>query len=532
MDRQDAREVTPKASGMRLRSLVLACSLALPALPGAVAEAAKPAGCTGVVRGVDLDRATVLDLQRAMGAKRLTSAELTQAYLDRIRLYDRGPGELNSIRALNPTALKQAKALDAERRRGKVRGPLHGIPVLLKDNVGTTDLPTTAGSIALAGSVPKNDAHITARLRAAGAVILGKTNLSEFANWVDLSMPNGYSSLGGQVVNPYTSGDPSGSSSGSGVAAAMAFAAVTIGTETSGGIISPSEANSIVGLKPTLGLASRYGVIPLAPGFDVPGPMTRNVTDAAAVIDAIAGADKRDAVTAGAKSPNALRALRKDALKGVRLGVPSADNRPSGGRGQRFDAALQKLRALGATLVETDVVANAGLASISEIGLIPNEFKWSLNEYLATEARPKTGVKTLSDIVAYNAKHPDKVRYGQRLLEASDATPGNGPLATATALAVRTQAQAVIDNALAKDDLDAIVDVGASHANVGAAAGYPTVTTPMGYAGDTLPVGLSFTGTKMTEAKLLSYAYAFEQSARWRQAPVAFNPDLRPTTCR
>ena len=517
---------------MRLRSLALAVSLTLPALPGHVATAARPAGCTGVARGVDLDRATVLDLQRAMAARRLTSADLVRTYLDRIRRYDQGPVELNSVRALNPNALKQAAALDAERRRGKVRGPLHGIPVLLKDNVGTKDLPTTAGSIALAGSVPKNDATITARLRAAGAVILGKTNLSEFANWVDLSMPNGYSSLGGQVVNPYTEGDPSGSSSGSGVAAAMAFAAVTIGTETSGSIVSPSEANSIVGLKPTLGLASRYGVIPLAPGFDVPGPMTRNVTDAAAVIDAIAGADARDAVTAGATSPRALKALRKDALKGVRLGVPTPGNRPSGARGQQFATALARLRALGATIVETDVVANAGLASISEIALIPNEFKWSLNEYLASEARPKSGVKTLADVIAYNKKHPDKVKYGQRLLEASDATPGSGPLATAGALAVRTQAKAVIDAALTKDDLDAIVDVGASNANVGAAAGYPTVVTPMGYTGDTLPVGLAFTGPAFSEARLLAYAYAFEQSGRWRQPPTVANPDLKPAACR
>ncbi|HVF05257.1 MAG TPA: amidase family protein [Frankiaceae bacterium] len=517
---------------MRLRSLALSLALTLPLAPGLGAEAARPAGCAGVVRGIDLDRATVLDLQRAMAARKVTSVELVRTYLDRIKQYDQGPAKLNSIRALNPTAVKQAAALDKERRRGRVRGPLHGIPVLLKDNVGTKDLPTTAGSIALAGSVPKNDATITAKLRAAGAVILGKANLSEFANWVDLDMPNGYSSLGGQVVNPYTEGDPSGSSSGSGVAAAMAFAAVTIGSETSGSILSPSEANSVVGLKPTLGLTSRYGILPLAPGFDVAGPMTRNVTDAAAVIDAIAGADPKDAVTNGAKSPGALKALRRDALKGVRLGIPSANNQPAGARGQLFDAAVAKLRALGATIVETDVVPTAGLASITEIGLIPNEFKWSLNEYLRTEARPKTGVKTLSDIIAFNEKHPDKVKYGQDLLEASDATPGSGELATATALVVRTQAQQVIDAALAKDDLDAIVDAGASNANVGAAAGYPTVVTPMGYVNESAPAGLAFTGTKLTEARLLAYAYAFEQSGRWRQRPTALNPDLRPRACR
>jgi amidase len=489
-------------------------------------------GCADTVRGVDLQHATVLDMQRAMAARRLTSAQLVSAYLARIKAFDHGPAQLNAIRALNPHALAQAKALDAERRRGHVRGPLHGIPVLLKDNVGTTDLPTTAGSIALAGSVPKHEATITARLRAAGAVILGKTNLSEFANWVDLSMPNGYSSLGGQVVAPYTEGDPSGSSSGSGVAATMAFAAVTIGTETSGSILSPSDVNSDVGVKPSLGLTSRYGIIPLAPGFDVPGPIVRNVTDAAAVLTAIAGPDPKDAVTAGAKLPKGgyLASLRKDALKGVRLGVPSAGNRASGARGQVFAKALAALQKAGATLVETDTLSNTGLASLTELGVIPNEFKWSLNAYLATEARPKTGVKTLADVIAYNAQHPDKVKYGQNLLQASDATPGNGTLATAAALPVRTQAQAAIDSALLADDLDAIIELGPANANVGAAAGYPTVIVPAGYANDT-PTGLAFTGTGFSEAKLLGYAYAYEQASHARIAPTVVNPGLYPNGC-
>jgi len=497
---------------MRLRPLLVVLALALPMLPGA-AEAKRPASCGTVVRGIDLDRATVLDLQAAMRARRLTSVDLVQAYLARIRTYDHGPGALNSIRTLSPTALKQAASLDKERRRGHVRGPLHGIPVLLKDNVGTSDMPTTAGSIALAGSVPRNDAGLVKRLRAAGAIILGKTNLSEFANWVDLSMPNGYSSLGGQVVNPYTEGDPSGSSSGSGVAAAMTFAAVTIGTETSGSILSPSEANSVVGLKPTWGLVPGDGIIPLAPSFDVAGPMVRSTADAAAVMDVIA-------------KPGFVKALDRNALKGVRLGVPSD------GGGALFAAALAKLRALGATLVETDVVPNAGLASISELGLIPNEFKASLNAYLGTTARPVTGVKTLHDIVEYNKAHPDKVKYGQQLLEVSDASPGLTPLAEASAIPVREQARAVITAALAKDDLDAIVAPGASNANVGAAAGYPSVVVPIGYAGDTDPTGLMLTGPAGSDARLLAYAYAYEQATRLRRPPVAMNPDLRPSSCR
>jgi amidase len=480
------------------------------------------------VGGVSLQNGTVLDLQRAMAARRTTSAELTKAYLDRIAFFDQRY-ELNAVRHVNKNALREAAALDKERRAGRVRGPLHGIPILLKDNVGTKDQPTTAGSIALAGSIPRNDATIVARLRAAGAVILGKTNLSEFANWVDLSMPNGYSSLGGQVVNAYNGGDPSGSSSGSGVAGSMAFAALTIGTETSGSILSPSNDNSLVGVKPTLGLTSRYGIVPLAPSFDVPGPMVRNVTDAAALLGVIAGPDPKDSVTSGATVPPGgyLPLLRKDALKGVRLGVPSADNRPGGENGALFDRAIADLKKAGATVVETDVVGNAGLASISELGLIPNEFKWSLNAYLATEARVTTGVKTLADIVAFNEKHPDKVKYGQKLLQASNASPGSGPLAEVSAVPVRTQAQEVIDGALAADDLDAIVELGPSNANVGAAAGYPTVIVPAGYTGDGANAeGLAFTGTALSEPRLLAFAYAYEQVSRRRVPPTVLNTDL------
>ena len=526
--------MVPRGEPSRMRLRLLACAAALTLTPlVSPADAAAPR-CVSSVGGVDLQRGTVLDMQRAMAAGRLTSQALTQAYLGRIAAWDRS-AELNSIRELNPRAVAQARALDAERRRGRVRGPLHGIPVLLKDNVGTNDMPTTAGSIALARSVPRNDATITARLRAAGAVILGKTNLSEFANWVDLSMPNGYSSLGGQVVNPYDGGDPLGSSSGSGVAGTMAFAALTIGTETSGSILSPSNVNGLVGVKPTLGLASRYGIIPLAPSFDVPGPMVRNVTDAAALLGAISGADPKDPATAGAAVPRGgyLPLLRRDALKGVRLGVPSADNRPRGEQGQVFDRAIADLKKAGATIVETDLIGTTGLGSLSELGLIPNEFKWSLNHYLATEARPPSGVKTLGDVIAFNARHPDKVKYGQRLLQASDATPGVEALATASAVPVRAQAQAAVDSALAADDLDAILELGPGNANVAAAAGYPTVIVPAGVTADgARPVGLAFTGTKFAEPRLLAYAYAYEQASHRRVPPTYVNTDLRRGTCR
>src|SRR4051794_10517250 len=272
---------------MRRLLAVLAATLAvlvLHVVPSAGAD------CARSLRGVDLQTATIPQLQQAMSTGRFSSADLVDAYLARIAAYPK----LNAIRDLAAGARAQAAERDGERATGLVRGPLHGIPILLKDNIGTAGEPTTAGSIALEGVVPKHDATVTQRLQDAGAIILGKANLSEFAGWVDLSMPPGYSSLGGQVVNAYNFGDPSGSSAGSGVAASMALATGTLGTETSGSILSPSSANSDVGVKTTLGLVSRYGILPLSPSFDVPGPIVRSVTDAAVLLGALAGPDPQD----------------------------------------------------------------------------------------------------------------------------------------------------------------------------------------------------------------------------------------------
>src|SRR6266480_4836673 len=277
------------------------------------------------VPGMEIEEATIAELQAAMAAGRLSAVRLTRTYEHRIEALDRNGPSLNSILQVNPDAGSIARGLDRERRAGQVRGPLHGIPVLLKDNYNTADEPTTAGSIALEGVVPKDDSTVVRRLRDAGAVILGKANLSEFAGWVDLNMPPGYSSLGGQVVNAHDPGfSPSGSSAGSGVAASMAFAGATMGTETSGSILSLSDANGVVGVKTTLGLVSRFGILPLAPDFDVPGPIVRSVTDAAIVLGAIAGPDPRDLATADAAShlpPHGdyTAFLKTGALKGARL---------------------------------------------------------------------------------------------------------------------------------------------------------------------------------------------------------------------
>jgi len=525
---------------LALAALVAAVAGLLAVVPVGAAQAPSDPDCLRFVRGIDLQTATIPDLEAAMASGRLTSVDLVDAYEARIAAYDTAGPKLDAIRQLDPTARTQAERLDAERRAGHVRGPLHGIPVLLKDNIGTADLPTTAGSIALEGSVPAHDAFVTRRLRAAGAVILGKANLSEFAQWISLNNPNGYSSLGGQVINPYDLGDPSGSSSGSAVAAAMAFAGATLGTETSGSILSPSEVNSDVGVKTTVGLVSRAGIIPLAPDFDTPGPIVRDVTDAAIVLGAIAGPDPSDPKTAASDrhlppGNDYTAALRPDALSGARIGYSQADIDGLDAQSAAvFTAALDTLRRQGATLVAIRTLDDSeDPATVGEIAAIPNEFKAALNAYLASETHPPSGVRTLSDIVAFNSRHPDRVKYGQDLLQVSDLTPGLTALGTAQSAPVIAAAQANIDEALAEGDVSAIVGPGFfAHGRVGAAAGYPTVIVPMGYRdGGHTPLGLAFLGTAFSEVRLLGYAYAYEQASHVRVPPTRANSAVRPASC-
>jgi amidase len=513
-----------------MSSLALRCVTALStlALSLGIVSVAPVSGatskeCRASVAGLNVQSVTIPQLQKALASGRTTSRELVKTYLARIRAYDE---QVNSIRALNRNALRLAAKLDSERASGKKRGPLHGIPILLKDNINTTDMPTTAGSIALKGSIPLREATITTKLEKAGAIILGKTNLSEFANWVDLSMPNGYSSLGGQVRNPYTLGDPSGSSSGSGVAGAMAFATGTVGTETSGSILSPSTANSLVGIKPTTGLLSRFGILPLSPSFDTPGPMTRNVTDASILLGAMSGVDDKDPRTAdsGDAPTSYSKFLNKKALKGARIGYSTQDFDGNG----MFEKALEVLEKEGATLVETDTLASTSLVGLTEIGLIPNEFKGSLNQYLAEFTPDSLRVRTLSDIIAYNEEHPDKVKYGQNLLIASDSMPGVYHQAMAEPT-IRSS-KATIDATLLADDLDAIVAPGNSYANISAAAGYPTVVVPAGYNGSN-PFGLSFLADGFSEPRLISFAYDYEQATKLRVPPTKLNADLVPKGC-
>jgi amidase len=493
--------------------------------------------CFDRVAGVDLQTVTIPQLQSELERGRVTSRQLVRAYLERIDAYD---DRLRSIRALNPDALRNASRLDRERRQGNVRGPLHGIPVLLKDNVGTTSVPTTAGSIALRGSVPKRDAFITDRLERAGAIVLGKTNLSEFAGWMDPDMPPGYSSLGGQVKNAYNFGDPSGSSSGSGVAASMAFASATIGTETLGSIVSPSNANSDVGIKPTLGLVSRSGILPLAPGFDTAGPMTRNVTDAAVLLGAITGVDPQDEPTKDSKGhvprdSDYTSFLKADALKGVRLGY-FANNELFFGEEDLavFERAMRDLEKQGATLVEVHPLNATLLAGVVEYGAIPNEFKTSLNAYLDEEARKSLRVHSLSEIIAYNREHPKRIKYGQRFLEASDASLGNpnSPEATAARIAARTITRAEVDGSLGAYDLDALIHPANLGAFLSAPAGYPMVIVPSGYTdGGRSPIGLGFVASAWAEPKLISFAYDYEQATHRRVPPTEVNHALGKFAC-
>lgn len=518
--------------------LTVACGSSESPVPSVVTAPSVPSGkdalsCGGALSGINLQTATVIELQAALKNGTLSSERLVQQSLDRIAAFDAptvtGSPALNAIRTLAPTALAQARAADARRAKGESRGPLDGLPVLLKDNVGTTDMPTTAGSIALALNIPKVEATITQKLRAAGAIVLGKTNLSEFANWVSLNMPNGYSSLGGQVIAPYDyAADPLGSSTGSGVAATMAFASVAIGSETSGSIISPAIVHSLVGLKPTVGLVSRAGVIPLAHVFDTAGPMTRTVTDAAALLGVVAGVDPLDdasprfTAALGGVVPDYLAALSTSALQGARLGVRSSDVTTEG----LFGEALAVLRAQGAEIVEF-TESDAGTLSTLSLTTITNEFKWYLNQYLATEAGPGLPVTTLADIILFNAQNTDKVKYGQDLLIASNAMSGLAldPVYLASRTAAVSGSQMALDTAINDNQIDAIIAPGTGSVGVTAAAGYPNVTVPMGYVGQ-VPQGLSFAGAPFTEAKLLGFAYDYEQATLKRVPPTVLNPVL------
>jgi amidase len=466
--------------------------------------------------------ASIAQLQALMVSKKISSFELVKHYQDRISSLDKNA--LNSVLEVNPDALKIAQKLDTERVSGISRGLLHGIPVLLKDNINTADkLHTSAGSLALQLARALEDAALVAKLRAAGAIVLGKTNMTEWANFISTNMPNGYSSRGGQVLNPYDkSFNTGGSSSGSGVAVAADLCAVAVGTETSGSILSPANNNSVVGIKPTVGLISRRGIIPIAASQDTAGPMARTVEDAAILLGAMTGFDARDAATKNAKSLSDYTVfLEKDGLKKMRLGVPRAyfwqhikeEQKPI------LDQALIALQDGGAVLVEAEIESAQAVADLSYTVLL-YEFKRDLNKYLRTLAPEFPG--SLLELIRYNERnHKKMLRYGQTLLLAAQSTSGtNSEIYKYTrAEDLRLSRQKGIDATLKKHKLDALVMPMYWGAQIGAKAGYPSVCVPAGYASDGNPVGITFMGTAWSEPTLIRAAYAFEKLTKARKAP-------------
>lgn len=502
----------------------------------ATALTAKPNAIDRTIEDV-----SAADQLARLSSGKITSEALVHAYLDRIKRMDRAGPALHAVIAINPDALAQARALDAERRAGKLRGPLHGLPILVKDNVETRDaMPTTAGSLALKDNMTGRDAPAIARLRAAGALILGKTNLSEWANIRSSQSISGWSGIGGLVKNPYVLGRSAcGSSSGTGAAIAASFAPIGIGSETDGSVTCPASMNGLVGLKPTLGLISRTHVVPISHSQDTLGPMGRSVRDVALLFSAMIGSDPADPVTKDADSHRAdfAAGLSPDALQGVRLGVLRPANMTALVK-ERYEAALAALKSAGAELVEIEKPPLDGIGEAESI-VLRHELKADLNAYLAsTPATVKT--RTLSDLIAFNAAHKERELglFGQDIFEAADKL---GDLDSPAYLAARAKSLALareagIDLMLRANHVAAIVQpsygpaapadpaglsgfLGFGSATLPAIAGYPHLTVPMGLVRG-LPVGLSFIGTAYADGDLLRYGYAYEQASKARTAPT------------
>ena len=483
--------------------------------------------------------AGIAELQAAMERGETSSHALVQAYLARIVELDRNGPTLNSVIALNPLARIEAAALDAERAAGKLRGPLHGIPILLKDNIDATPMATTAGSLALADFRPATDAFLVQGLRQAGAVILGKTNLSEWANFRSTRSISGWSSAGGQTRNPYAlDRSPCGSSSGTAVAVAANLAVAGIGTETNGSILCPAAMNGLAGLKPTVGLVSRSGIVPIAPSQDTAGPMARSVEDAAVLLAAIAGRDPDDPATADnrvlATFDYAAR-LRAADLRGLRIGLLRESLAISPEVRAATDEAMEALRQAGAIVVETSIPTR-GSWKRDEHTLLVTEFRPALERYLQQRNAP---LQTLHELIEFNRQHADKVMplFGQELFEQAAASAG---LASPAYIAARTRARRLagpegIDATLRADRLDVLVAATTGVAwridptsgdqfpgdgyDAAAVAGYPALTVPMGHANG-LPLGLVFIGPAWSEARLLQVGYAYEQLTRARRPPT------------
>ncbi|RTY82087.1 amidase [Flavobacterium sp. LS1P28] len=493
----------------------------------------------------ELDEETISSVREKLTSGKYTSEQLVQLYLKRIEAIDTNGPQLHSVIEVNPDALAIAVALDKELKAGKSRGPLHGIPVLIKDNIDTADkMLTTAGSLAMAGNSASKDAFVVKKLREAGAVIIGKTNLSEWANFRSTQSCSGWSSRGGQTKNPYIlDHNPCGSSAGSGAAVSANLCVVAVGTETDGSIVCPASVNGVVGIKPTVGLVSRSGIIPISKTQDTAGPMARTVTDAAILLGVIAAVDQDDTVTLESKGKaqkDYTTFLDKNALKGKRIGI---EKKPQGNNkyiNALLDAAVNLLKKQGAIIIEIDYLEKINALGQAEFEVLQYEFKDGLNTYLAT-ANAK--VKSLKDVIDFNTANEDKAMpyFKQETLESSNAKKGLEDKKYLEALTVSFEgSKSVLNTVFKENKLDAICGItmgpacsidmiygdrwgGYSLTSPAAASGYPHITVPCGLAYD-LPVGLSFFGMQYTEGKLIGLGYAYEQVSKKR-----IKPGLKPS---
>jgi amidase len=517
-------------------SLLAGAAATLPAMEAASRSSGR------AVRPFELDEITIGELQQAMESGRLTARAIARKYLARIEAIDRRGPALRSVIEVNPDALSIAAALDKERKAKGPRGPLHGIPVLIKDNIDTADrMATTAGSLALVGARPPADAFLVRRLREAGAVILGKTNLSEWANIRSTRSTSGWSGRGGLTRNPYAlDRNPSGSSSGSGAAVAANLCAAAVGTETDGSIVSPSSANGIVGIKPTVGLVSRTGVIPISHSQDTPGPMARSVTDAAILLGALVGVDPEDGATAGSRGhsfTDYTRSLDPRGLRGAKIGVVRKYFGFHDGVDALIAEALAAMKRAGAVLVDPAEIETAGKFDQSEETVLLYELKADMKAYL-TRLGPGAPMRSLKDLIAFNEQHKAREMpyFGQDFFLRAEE---KGPLASQEYLDALEQNHRLarregIDAVMDRLQLDALVAptmgpawltdlIGGDHglggsSNAAAVAGYPSITVPAGFVFG-LPVGISFFGRAWSEPVLIRLAYAFEQAAPFRKPP-------------
>ncbi len=504
---------------------------------------AKPASSFTPPPAFELEELTIRELQQGLQSGKYTSRSLVGKYIDRVNEIDKEGPKLNSVIELNPDCEPIAAALDRERKERGPRGPLHGIPILIKDNIDTYDkMMTTAGSLALIGAKPSQDAFVAKKLREAGAVILGKTNLSEWANFRSSKSSSGWSGRGGQTKNPYAlDRNPCGSSSGSGAAASANLCAAAIGTETDGSIVCPSSANSLVGIKPTVGLVSRAGIIPISHSQDTAGPMARTVTDAAIILGLLTGEDARDKATSESRGKSYTDYTRfldnKDGLKGMRLGVARKHFGFNEGVDRLMKDLLSEIKTLGAVLVDPADIPTSGKFDDSEFEVLLFEFKADLNAYLAGLGT-STNMHALKDLIAFNEsqKNREMPYFGQDIFEKAQA---KGPLTDrkylqALAKNHRLTRTEGIDFIMKKHRLDAMIAptggpawptdwINGDHftggySSASAVAGYPHVTVPAGYVHG-LPVGISFFGGAYSEPTLIKIAYAFEQATKARRQP-------------